>query len=83
MSPLVLYDIEDLLAGKLTMLLNDANHPLQDALANQLTPRSGRMRVPYAATNRYPSSFISVIVYSPRIVFNIFNVSTFLLYACI
>ncbi len=49
---------EDLLAGKLTVLLNDTNHPLHDVLASQLIPRSGRMRVPYAATNRYSSSFI-------------------------
>ena len=57
-QPLVHTAYGDLLAGKLNMLLNDANHPLHDALASQLIPRSGRMRVPYSATNRYPSSFI-------------------------
>lgn len=57
-QPLIHTTYEDLLAGKLTMLLNDTNHPLHDVLASQLIPRSGRMRVPYAATNRYPSSFI-------------------------
>ena len=51
-----------LLAGKLTMLLNDANHPLHDALASQLIPRSGRTRVPFSATNRYPSSFPRAII---------------------
>ena len=56
--PLVDTAYGDLLAGKLNMLLNDANHPLHDALASQLIPRSGRMRVPYSVTNRYPSSFI-------------------------
>ena len=58
--PLVDTAYEDLLAGKLnvTLLLNDANHPLHDALASQLIPRSGRKRVPHSATNHYPSSFI-------------------------
>ena len=40
--PLVDTAYGDLLAGKLTMLLNDAYHPLHDALASQLIPRSGR-----------------------------------------
>ena len=44
--PLVDIAYGALLAGKLTMLRNDANHPLHDVLANQLTPRSGRMRAP-------------------------------------
>ncbi len=56
--PLVDTAYEDLLAGKLTMLLNDTNHLLHDVLASQLIPKSGRMQVPYAATNRYPSSLI-------------------------
>ena len=56
--PFVVTAYGDLLAGKLNMLLNDANHLLHDALASQLIPRSGRMRVPYSVTNRYPSSFI-------------------------
>ena len=56
--PLVDTAYGDLLAGKLTMLLNDANHPLHDALASQLIPRSGRKPVPHSATNHYSSSFI-------------------------
>ena len=50
--PLVDTAYGDLLPGKLKMLLNDANHPLHDALASRLIPRSCHMRVPYSATNR-------------------------------
>ena len=43
---------------KLTDVLDNASHPLHGRLAGHLISRSGRMRVPTAATSRYLSSFI-------------------------
>jgi hypothetical protein len=48
----------DLLIKKLTDVMDDASHPLHDRLSGQLISRSGRMRLPSAATNRYLSSFV-------------------------
>ena len=48
----------DLLITKLTDVMDDASHPLHDRLAGQLISRSGRMRLPSAATGRYLSSFV-------------------------
>ena len=52
------YAYTDLLSKKLTDVLDDESHPLHERLSNQLSSRSGRMRVPAAATNRYLSSFV-------------------------
>ena len=43
---------------KLNTVLNDTTHPLHADLISAIIPRSGRMRLPYAATNRHKSSFI-------------------------
>jgi hypothetical protein len=50
------YDKE--VSTKLKKIMEDPGHPLHSILADQVIPRSGRMRLPYAATNRHPSSFI-------------------------
>ena len=47
-----------LLVAKLTNVMDDASHPLHDRLAGQLIFRSGRIRLPSAATDRYLSSFV-------------------------
>ena len=47
-----------ILEAKLNYILRDDNHPLYTELDNAIIPRSGRMRLPYAATNRHKSSFI-------------------------
>ena len=49
---------EDLLYKKLADVMDDRSHPLHDRLVGQLIPRSGRMRLPPAVTDRYLSSFV-------------------------
>ena len=48
----------DLLSKKLTGVMDDSGHPLHDRFSCQLIPRSGRMRLSFALTNRYLSSFV-------------------------
>ena len=49
----------DILRGKLEMVWSDNSHPLYGQLRSQLIPRgSGRLGLPYAATNRHPASSI-------------------------
>ena len=50
------YDKE--LSTKMKSIMEDQDHPLHSRLQGQIIPRSGRMRLPHAATNRHPSSFI-------------------------
>ncbi|PIK41222.1 hypothetical protein BSL78_21929 [Apostichopus japonicus] len=46
------------LQSKLAGVLNNSSHPLHINLESAIIPRSGRMRLPRAVTNRYKSSFI-------------------------
>ena len=48
----------DLLIKKLSGVMDDASHPLYDRLSGQLISKSGRIRLPSAATNWYISSFV-------------------------
>ena len=48
----------DLLFKTLSGIKEDTHHPLHNRLASHLIPRSGRMRLPAAVTNRYLCSFI-------------------------
>ena len=43
---------------KLKKILGDDTHPIHSVLMDSVIPRSGRMRLPYAATNRHSSSFV-------------------------
>ena len=55
---------------KLKKTLEDQSHPLHSVLLNQIIPRSGRMRLPYATTNRHPSSFIPRAIKQHNCAFN-------------
>ncbi|PIK49552.1 hypothetical protein BSL78_13570 [Apostichopus japonicus] len=46
------------LGVKLEKILLDEDHPVCEFLDRAIIPRSGRMRLPLARTNRHPSSFI-------------------------
>ena len=48
----------ELLGVKLDNILRNDDHPLRANLDRAVIPRSGRMRLPLANTNRHPSSFI-------------------------
>ena len=52
----------DLLIKKLTDVMGDVSHPLNDRLVGQLISRSGRMRSPPATTGRYLSSFVPQVI---------------------
>ena len=52
----------DLLIKKLTDVMGDVSHPLNDRLVDQLISRSGRMRSPPATTGRYLSSFVPQVI---------------------
>ena len=47
-----------LLIKKLHHVVDDVSHPLHGRLSGQLIARSGRMRLPSAATSQYLSSFV-------------------------
>ena len=49
---------KELLGNKLDNILRNDEHPLHTYLDRAVIPRSGRMRLPLANTNRHPSSFI-------------------------
>ena len=49
----------DLSRGKLEMVWSGNSHLLHGQLRSQLIPRgSGRLGLPYAGTNRHPTSFL-------------------------
>ena len=45
-------------ADKSREIMEDNSHPMYSVFSNLSIPRSGRMRLPFAATNRHPSSFV-------------------------
>ena len=48
----------DLLISKLTDVMDDTSHPLNDQLTGSTISRSGHIRLPSAATGRYLSSSV-------------------------
>ena len=58
----LLHDVDTVykkeVGSKYNDIMADNSHPLHGVLESAIIPRSGRMRIPYAATNRHPSSFI-------------------------
>ena len=53
---------EQELGMSLSKIIKDVNHPLCAVLNAQIIPRSGRMRLPLAVTNRHSSSFIPQVI---------------------
>ena len=49
---------EKSLQAKFNKITNDNTHPLSAIFHSAIIPRSGRMKVPCAKTNRYLSSFV-------------------------
>ena len=45
-------------AGTLKKIMTDDSHILQKVFEDSTMLRTGRMRLPFAATNRHPSSFV-------------------------
>ena len=58
----------DLLIKKLSDVMDDASHPLHGRLSGQMISRSGRMRLPSAATNQYLSSFVPQAIRNHNVV---------------
>ena len=57
-QPTLASSYQKLLGAKLDKIMLDDDHPLRGPLDNAVIPRSRRMRLPLAKTNRHPSSFI-------------------------
>ena len=45
-------------AGALKKIMTDDSHILHKVFENSAMSRTGHMRLPFAATNRHPSSFV-------------------------